>query len=105
MLFDFRFFEVCLYDYRARSRHESCGHRVHRDMIRCFGMTNLIATVEYSFATPYEVAMPPRMLNLSQPNTRIAHLELLRVVSLCDSALSIASRCSNKNIPSFVIDS
>lgn len=100
-----RYFEIFFYDYRIRSSQESCGHRIHRDMIRCFAFDNLIATVQYALASPYEVSLMHHVHIPPQLSTRIARLELSRLVSFADTARTAAIRNINRSIPAIVIDS
>ncbi|CEO94536.1 hypothetical protein PBRA_000321, partial [Plasmodiophora brassicae] len=100
-----KFFELCIYDYRVRSQYESCRHRVHRDMIRCFAFRNLVASITYTTAPPFQLSFALPMRFSGKANARLARVELARLLALAHHVSTIALRHTNRRLPSLVIDS
>ncbi|XP_020532160.1 putative 1-phosphatidylinositol-3-phosphate 5-kinase FAB1C isoform X2 [Amborella trichopoda] len=63
-----KFLELSFSNHTAARRLASCGHSLHRDCLRFYGLGSKVALLTYSAVDVYGAYMPPLMLEISNPN-------------------------------------
>jgi 1-phosphatidylinositol-3-phosphate 5-kinase len=63
-----KFLELSFSNHAAASRIASCGHSVHKDCLRFFGLGSAVACFHYSPIKLHTVHVPPPQLEFNHPN-------------------------------------
>eukprot|EP01018_Ginkgo_biloba_P039388 Gb_11903 [translate_table: standard] len=63
-----KFLELSFSNHAAASRVASCGHSLHRDCLRFYGLGSMVACFRYSSISVHNVHLPPHKLEFNDPN-------------------------------------
>ncbi|PKA64022.1 1-phosphatidylinositol-3-phosphate 5-kinase FAB1B [Apostasia shenzhenica] len=63
-----KFLELSFSNHAAASRVASCGHSLHRDCLRFYGLGKMVACFRYASINVHSVCLPPHKLDFNYEN-------------------------------------
>ncbi|XP_026438658.1 1-phosphatidylinositol-3-phosphate 5-kinase FAB1B-like isoform X2 [Papaver somniferum] len=75
-----KFLELSFSNHAAANRVANCGHSLHRDCLRFYGLGNMVACFRYASINVHSVYLPPSKLDFSCGNPEWLQKEVNQVV-------------------------